>query len=86
MAIWKVWTIKGSTLISDVEETLGITFHDNDCDTFGGYVLSVLGSVPEDGTVFDIEAGGLIISVTEITDRQIVSATVRFAPPSEENE
>ena len=82
----KVWKIKGSTLISDVEETLGIDFSDNDCDTFGGYVLSELGSVPEDGTVFDIEAGGLIISVTEITDRQIVSATVRFAPPPEEED
>jgi len=82
----KTWKIKGSTLISDVEETLGLDFTDNDCDTFGGYVLSVLGSVPEDGTVFDIEAGGLIISVTEITDRQIVSATVRFAPPAEDAE
>ena len=82
----KTWKIKGSTLISDVEETLGINFSDNDCDTFGGYVLSELGSVPEDGTVFDIEAGGLIISVTEITDRQIVSATVRFAQPVEQVE
>ena len=82
----KTWKIKGSTLISDVEETLGINFSDNDCDTFGGYILSELGSVPEDGTVFDIEAGGLIISVTEITDRQVVSATVRFAPPTEESE
>ena len=80
----KTWKIKGSTLISDVEETLGIELSDNDCDTFGGYVLSALGSVPEDGTVFEIEAGGLIISVTEITDRQIVSATVRFAPPADD--
>ena len=82
----KTWKIKGSTLISDVEETLGISFSDNDCDTFGGYVLSELGSVPEDGTVFEIEAEGLIISVTEIADRQIVSATVRFAPPAEDDD
>ena len=82
----KTWKIKGSTLVSDVEQTLGIDFSDNDCDTFGGYILSELGSVPEDGTVFDIEASGLIISVTEIADRQVVSATVRFAPPTEESE
>lgn len=78
------WRIDGGTPIDDVEEALGIDL-DDDCDTFGGYVMGVIGSIPEDGTTPYAETERLQIQVTEISEHRVESATVKVLPLSDED-
>lgn len=78
------WRIKGATALSDVEKELGITFPETDCDTFGGYIFGILGAIPDDGSRFSLESDGIIISVIEVEDHQIITSTVKLATKEEE--
>ena len=64
--------------LSDVEEELKIALDCEDVDTFGGYVFSVLGIVPEDGETLTAETDLLEISVTEVKEHRIEKTVVRI--------
>ena len=70
------WSIMGSALITDVEEELGITLEDSDSDTFSGFVLGLYGSIPEDGSTFDLSTEKIDIDIKEIKDHKIEKAIV----------
>ncbi len=70
------WEIKGSAPLEDVSEELGVALPVGEYDTFGGFVFANYGSVPDDGATFEIEAGGLSVRVTEISDHRIEKASV----------
>ena len=70
------WRILGSASISEVEDALGITLEDTDSDTFSGYALAIYGSVPDDGTNFELATENLNIIIEEIKDHRIDRATV----------
>ena len=70
------WRILGRTPIDDVEETLDIHLPAEAYDTFGGYVLGALGSIPEDGTSFCMETEQLDIKVENIAGHRAESMIV----------
>ena len=75
------WRILGSASLESVEEALGIKLpEDEESDTFGGFVLTHLGSVPDDGARPELEACGLSIRVERIADRLLESAVVSILP------
>ncbi len=78
------WMIKGAAPLDEVEEKLGVKIDAEDCDTFGGFIFASLGSIPDDGSSFEIEAGGLNIKVTEIKEHRIVKSIVCIAEKKEE--
>ena len=80
------WKISGIALLSNVEEALGIKLEDEDSDTFGGYVLGLYGSIPEDGTVFELSTETLDISVECIKEHKIEKAIVTLKLPEETEE
>ena len=73
------WKIKGSAPIDDVVKQLGVKI-DDECDTFGGFVFGEFGSVPDDGSVFELDYDNLHIKVTEIKDHRLVKAIVCVEP------
>ena len=81
------WRILGSASIDDVEEALGIKLEDTDSDTFSGYALAIYGSVPDDGTNFELTTEHLNIVIQEIKDHRIEIATVsiKAADDSDDN-
>ena len=84
-----LWQVSGQTPIDDVCEALGVSIPDEDFDTFGGYVLSILGEIPEDDTRFTVtdEERLLEIKVTGVKEHRIETTEVRkLAPPEEEEE
>jgi putative hemolysin len=83
-----LWQISGQTPIDEVCEALDVEISDEDFDTFGGYVLSILGEIPEDDTSFTIEdEKNLLITVTSVKEHRIEMTEVqKIAPPAEEEE
>lgn len=65
------WTILGNTPIEDVEEALGVKLDDELCDTFAGYLLSILGTIPEDGSETFVETDELSVNIIEVNDHRI---------------
>ena len=77
------WKITGTAPISDVEEELGLSLDCEDCDTFGGYVFSVLGIVPQDGETLVTETKRLTINVTEVREHRIEKTIVTLKEEKE---
>lgn len=82
------FAVLGEAMISDVEKAIGRELEEHDCDTISGYILSVIGSIPEDGTTLTTENDILFIEVTEIKDHRIERAilTLKETEKSEEDE
>ena len=82
-----LWQISGATPIDDACEALGVTISDEDFDTFGGYVLSILGAIPADDTLFTVEDENLVIRVTSVKEHRIEMTEVqKKTPPAEEED
>lgn len=68
--------VSGLTLLSDVNEELGLHLEAEDNNTIGGYVFSEIGHLPELGDVVNI--GTYLITVEELDHLRI--AELRFIP------
>ena len=82
----ETWKISGVAPLPEVAEALQMELPIDEYDTFGGLVFGNFGSVPEDGTTFEIEACGLAIKVTDVKDHQIEAAIVCKVEPEVEVE
>ena len=84
----KQWKILGSASLEKVAEELDVTFEEEDCDTFGGYILGILGEIPDDGTQLDLETEELTIKVESVADHRIEETfvTVKPKPVDEDDE
>ena len=80
------WSIMGSAPISDVEEELEIKIDDCDAETFSGYVLGLYGSIPEDGSTFELSTELFDIDIQEIKEHRIESAIVVLKKKEDEEE
>ena len=80
------WSIMGSASISDVEEELEIKIQDCDAETFSGFVLGLYGSIPEDGSTFELSTELFDIDIQEIKEHRIESAIVVLKKKEDEEE
>lgn len=82
----KTFAVTGLASIGDVEKAIGRELSEHDCDTIGGYIISVIGAIPEDGSTLSTENDILFIDVTEVKDHRIEKATIKLKDIEEENE
>ena len=66
-----VWNIPGIQPLSEVSEELGVTMPADTYDTFGGYVIAMLGEIPKEGNDVELETDGLKIEVLDIKHHRI---------------
>jgi len=78
------WQVSGGASIDDVNEKLSLTLDDEDYDTFGGYVLSILGAIPADHSSFTVEDDDLVIRVTSVLEHRIEMTEVTKKEKAEE--
>ncbi len=75
-----LWKVTGYTTIDDLAEELDmdLDLEEEDYDTVGGLIISLLQAIPEDGVSFDVEGHGLHIHVKDedIQDRRIERAYI----------
>ena len=74
----KTWKIQGGAELDEVADTLKIQLPIEEYDTFGGYIFGKYGTIPDDGSVFEISLPPLHVKVTEIKDHRIKKALVCF--------
>lgn len=80
------WIILGSADLEDVNEALKIHLDLEAADTFGGYIMGILGKVPEDGSSFHLDTDNLSIDVAYIKNHRIGKTVVRLLTPPENEE
>lgn len=70
------WKILGGASLEEVSDELQIPIDCENYETFSGFVLHELGSIPKDGEVIEIETQNLHISQAIIKEHQVESAIV----------
>lgn len=84
-----LWEITGFAPIGKVEDALDITFPEEveeTYETFGGYVCGLHGSLPEDGSKFEIETDKLHVKVLRVEKRCITKVEVSLIVNDEDKE
>ncbi len=72
----RTWKIRGVARLSEVEKTLGLSLPTEEYDTFGGYVFGLYGSVPEDGSVFELTTDELQIKALQVKEHKLEQSLV----------
>src|SRR5581483_424128 len=63
------WLVEGSVSIDDIRSELGCALPEGDYVTLGGYLLDVLGRIPEEGT--QVEYHGWSFRISDMDRRRI---------------
>lgn len=77
------FTIDGVTDLEEVEGQLGIQFPEDDFDTLGGFIISRLGFLPQDGDMNAVEFENIRFTVLNVEDRRIGKVKVEILPKPE---
>ncbi|MBO5682644.1 MAG: HlyC/CorC family transporter [Clostridia bacterium] len=80
------FAVSGIAPISEVEKAFERTLDEHDCDTIGGYIISILGSIPEDGASFSVENDVFSVEVTDVKDHRIEKAIITLKPVENDEE
>lgn len=81
-----IWKIRGGASLDDVAETLKVELPTEEYDTFGGYVMGLYGSVPDDGTTFSLETDTLTLADCRVGNHRVESVTVTKKTPAQDDE
>lgn len=73
-----VWKIQGYAPLEDISKELNISISNDEFDTFSGLVLHEIGSIPEDGTVLELNVQGLHITEAKVVNHQVEVAMVQL--------
>ncbi|MCL2579899.1 MAG: hemolysin family protein [Oscillospiraceae bacterium] len=71
-----IWRVSGAAPLDEVAKAVDIPLPYDEYDTFAGLVLSLLDSIPEDGSTPEMEEFGLRIRIDLIQDHRIETATI----------
>ncbi len=77
----QTWKINGAAPLDTVSKELGVILPEEDYETFGGFVFSLLGFIPDDGSTPELEAFGLKIQIVEIKDHCLEKSVVHYIKP-----
>lgn len=78
--------IYGQADIEDVEKALGISLEDEDCDTFGGYILNHYGQIPDEGSHFKVSLDLMDVYVKEVKNHRIGQTIVQIKRKEDGNQ
>ncbi|HBL40475.1 MAG TPA: HlyC/CorC family transporter [Ruminococcaceae bacterium] len=79
------FTVDGTTAISEVNEHVGVNIPEDDFETIGGFVISLLGYLPNDGEMNELDYENLHFTVLNIEDRRIGKLKVEINPIEDED-
>jgi putative hemolysin len=71
------WVLNGAVSLDKAARELGVALPVERYDTFAGFVFSLLGQIPEDGSQAALETHGLKIELKEIREHRLEKALVK---------
>ncbi len=78
------WRINGNVTLALLSETIHAEFPD-DYETISGFVLGLYGTVPEDGSQFEVSYEGMEFQILDVQEHQVVSIVMTL-PEKEQTE
>lgn len=79
------WNIHGVVPLADVCENLGIELPVDKYETFGGYVIGLLGDIPKDTGRISVDSDGLVIEILEIKHHRVEMCRVSIPEKDDDN-
>ena len=80
------YSFDGGISIEKTEELLETELSDEDNDTLGGFVMTLLGRIPEEDEMPSVTVEGWQFTVTEMEDRRILRVLAQRVETEEETE
>ena len=77
------FTIDGITDIDELNELVGGVVPEGDYDTVGGFLISILGFLPQDGDLNELEYQNLHFTILNVEERRVGKVRVEILPLSE---
>ena len=75
------YKLDGGMDLDDVDEELGIDLESESSETIGGFLIDILGEIPDDDDLGkDIPYGRYIFTIDSIKDRRIEGVTMKILP------
>lgn len=78
------WRILGSASLEIVSKRLGVSLPTEEYDTYSGFICSVIGQIPEEGSAFFVETDGMQIQVNGVESHRIGETIVTYIPVKKE--
>lgn len=78
--------VDGSLGMNDLEELLEMDFPEGDYDTVAGFIMDLLGHVPEEGQQVSAQYENVTFTILEMDERRIEQVLVHVEPPSPQEE
>ena len=80
------FTVDGTTSIDEVNEHVGVNLPDDEYDTIGGFVISLLGYLPKDGEMNELDYENLHFTILNLEDKRIGKLKVEILPVDKDDE
>ncbi len=80
------FTIDGVTDLDEVQELVGVELPEGDYDTLGGFLISLLGYLPQEGERTEVDYENIHFTVLNVEDRRIGKVRVEITPVEEKEE
>ncbi|MBQ9060011.1 MAG: HlyC/CorC family transporter [Firmicutes bacterium] len=75
------WQLDGSMDLDDIDEELGIDLESESSETIGGFLIDILGEIPDDDDLNQpITYENYIFTILSVKDRRIESITLKILP------
>ena len=72
------WKVQGSVTLDEVSEVIGVHLDSEEYDTLSGLIFHQYGSIPKDGTCFEIDLAKFTIQVLDIKEHQVETAILQL--------
>ena len=80
-----IFTIDGTTYIEEVNELVGEIIPEGDYDTLGGFIISLLDFLPQDGDMNEVIYQNIKFTILDVEERRIGKVRVEIMPSDEIN-
>ena len=80
------FTVDGTTSIDEVNEHVGVNLPEDEYDTIGGFVISLLGYLPKDGEMNELDYENLHFTILNLEDKRIGKLKVEIRPVEKDEE
>jgi putative hemolysin len=78
------YLINGIIPIEEVNDELDLALPDDEYETIGGFVIGLLGRIPEDGEHLEVSYRNLSFTVDDVQDKRIKALKLRIIAPPED--